>query len=596
MRLVFDIETDGLDPSVIHCIVAKDVDTKAVYRFYWGMIPDGAKLLSMAEELIGHNIVAYDMVVMRKFFPDLFGESLQCKLTDTLVLSRLLWPDRREKDFKLHREGRLIPKLIGSHSLKAWGQRLGDLKDSFGESTDWSEFSEEMLDYCEQDVELNYRLYQLCLKQECSQDAIDLEHDIHSICLKQTDNGFPLDEDKAVQLYSRLSTRRQDIYNELVDSFGQWWEGVGVITPKRDLRYKDVTRQSVWKDAPYTKIKRVTFNPASRFHIAQRLTHKYGWEPELFTETDEPRVDDKVLGSLEYPEAQLLAEYLLLQKRIGQIAEGNQAWLKLSKDGKLHGRVNTMGCVTSRCTHSNPNTGQVPSVNAKYGWECRELFHAPKGWLLMGCDVSGLELRTLAHYVSAWDEGKYADILLEGDIHQATADATGLSRNNAKTFQYALLYGGGDEKIGSIVGGGKKEGAALKRKYFKATPAIKKLRSAVQDKAKQGYIKGIDGRHVPIRHSHAALNSLLQSCGAILCKRWVVLFHDLLNKNGFVEGVDYQQVAYVHDEVQVLVREQVANDIGLLCIEAIRLSGQYYSIRLPLDGEYKVGANWAETH
>lgn len=595
MKLVFDIETDGLDPSKIHCIVAKDVDTKEVYDFGPDSISEGVHLLAKAKVLIGHNIMGYDIPVIKKLYP-FFKTYRSPAYVDTLVLSRLIWPDRKEKDFKLFREGKLEAPLIGRHSLESWGQRLGDKKGAFSKTTDWQEFSLEMLKYCIQDVELNYRFYLVCMNEKFSMSAILLEHKIHQICLQQTEHGFPLDEKKAVELYTKLSGRRQEIYDELVERFGQWWEAKGLVTPKRTLNYKSVERASVWANAPYTKIERVTFNPASRFHIAQRLTDKYGWEPEVFTETDEPKVDDKVLGSLEYPEAKLLSEYLLINKRIGQLAEGKQAWLKLSKDGKIHGRVTTMGAVTSRCTHQGPNTGQIPSVGAKYGTECRSLFYAPKGWKLMGCDVSGLELRVLAHYCHPWDEGKYGEILLNGDIHQVNADAIGLSRSAAKTFQYALLYGGGDEKIGSIVGGGKSEGRALKKKFFKATPAIEELRKAVQAKAKEGFIKGIDGRRVPIRHSHAALNTLLQSCGAILCKRWVVIFHEILKENGFVEGRDYKQVAFVHDEIQVLVKEELADDIGQLCIKAIELSGQYYKFRLPLTGEYKCGQNWAETH
>lgn len=595
MRLVFDIETDGLDPSVIHCIVAKDVDTKEVYKFYSDTLDEGARFLTEAKELIGHNIMDYDLRVMRKFYPDLY-EDLKCKVVDTLVLSRLIWPDRKEKDFVLFRKGVLHPQLIGRHSLEAWGYRIGHLKGKFAERTDWQEFSMEMLDYCELDVEVNYKLYRLMLQQPLSDDAVDLEHEIHAVCLKQTEYGFPFDEERAGKLYAKLSSRRQEIYDELVERFGQWWEDEGEVIPKRTVNYKSVERQSVWAAAPYTKVKLITFNPASRFHISKRLMERYNWQPTEYTDTGEPKVDDKVLGSLEYPEAKLLAEYLLLQKRLGQLAEGKQAWLKLSKDGKIHGRVTTMGAVTSRCTHQGPNTGQIPSVGAKYGTECRSLFYAPKGWKLMGCDVSGLELRVLAHYCHPWDGGKYGEILLNGDIHQVNADAIGLSRSGAKTFQYALLYGGGDEKIGSIVGGGKKEGRELKKKFFKATPAIEELRKAVQAKAKEGFIKGIDGRRVPIRHSHAALNTLLQSCGAILCKRWVVTFHKLLREQGYIEGRDYIQVAYVHDEVQVLVREEIADELGKLCVEAIKLSGQYYDFRIALDGEYNIGANWAETH
>ena len=208
----------------------------------------------------------------------------------------------------------------------------------------------------------------------------------------------------------------------------------------------------------------------------------------------------------------MLSEYLLLNKRIGQLATGKQAWLKMEKKGRLHGRVNHMGAVTSRCTHANPNMAQVPSVGAAFGVECRSLFHSPQGYSLLGADASGLELRCLAHYMAAYDGGSYASVVLEGDVHTTNQEAAGLpTRNNAKTFIYGFLYGAGDEKIGKIIGKGSTEGRRIKNKFLKKLPALKNLKDAVSLAAKErGWIKGLDGRIIPIRHSHAALNTLLQ--------------------------------------------------------------------------------------
>jgi DNA polymerase I-like protein with 3'-5' exonuclease and polymerase domains len=346
-----------------------------------------------------------------------------------------------------------------------------------------------------------------------------------------------------------------------------------------------------------TKIRRVTFNPSSRDHIAKKLK-ALGWKPKVFTETNQPKVDEAVLSSLPYPEAKLLCQYLLVEKRIGQLAEGRQSWLKLETDGRIHGQVTTMGAVTSRCTHQNPNMAQVPSIKAPYGKECRSLFYAPSGYVLMGCDVSGLELRCLAHFMARYDEGEYGRILLEEDIHTANQLAAGLpTRDNAKTFIYAFLYGAGDEKIGKIIGKGAREGKKLKEAFLSKTPALQKLREGVGKAAtERGHIKALDGRLMPIRHPHAALNTLLQGAGAIICKRWVVTFHQLLREHGFTDGIDYMQVAFVHDEIQVLVKENYADKIGEICIKAIKSAGEYYGIRIPLDGEYKFGRNWAETH
>ncbi len=587
MRLIFDLETNGLldKVSTIHCIVAYDPDTDTKYRFDPTQIKSGLSLLAEAEELIGHNIMAYDMKALEK----VCGFKYYGKLTDTLVLSRLIWSDLQERDFNAHRKGTLPSSLIGSHSLKAWGVRLGKHKGSFNETTDWKEYTPEMLDYCANDVDVTYELFKKIEEKEYSQDAIDLEHAIHAICLKQTEHGFPFDVRKAVELYAVLQDKREHLKRELEAAFGSWWEAEGEFVPK-------VTRGHYSAGCPMTKIRWVTFNPSSRDHIARKLMAK-GWKPKVFTETNQPKVDEAVLNTLPYPEAKLLCEYLLIEKRIGQLAEGRQSWLKLEKEGRIHGQVTTMGAVTSRCTHQNPNMAQVPSVKASYGKDCRSLFYAPEGYTLMGCDVSGLELRCLAHFMARYDDGAYGKILLEGDIHSANQEAAGLpTRDNAKTFIYAFLYGAGDEKIGKIIGKGAKEGKRLKEAFLAKTPALDKLKRGVQRAADRGFIRGLDGRHMPIRSSHAALNTLLQGAGAIICKRWVVTFHQLLKEHGLVDGVDYLQVAYVHDEVQVLVKKEHSELIGKLCIQAIKLAGEYYGFRLPLDGEYKFGANWAETH
>ena len=297
------------------------------------------------------------------------------------------------------------------------------------------------------------------------------------------------------------------------------------------------------------------------------------------------------------PEAALLVEYLTLNKRLGQIGNGKQAWLKAEKNGKLHGRVNPMGAVTSRCTHSNPNMAQVPSVGAPFGEECRALFTVPEGYSLLGADASGLELRCLAHYMSRHDGGKYGLEILEGDIHTANQKAAGLpERSQAKTFIYGFLYGAGDAKTGSIIGKGAKEGKAIKKKFLAKTPALAKLREAVNTAVEdKGWIKGLDGRVIPVRYPHAALNTLLQSAGAIICKRWYVEIVKALQANKYTEE-DVAIVAFIHDEVQIKVRKSLEDEIGMLVVRAMQETEQYYKFRCKLDAEYKYGRNWADTH
>jgi len=256
-----------------------------------------------------------------------------------------------------------------------------------------------------------------------------------------------------------------------------------------------------------------------------------------------------------------------------------------------------MGSITSRCSHSHPNTAQVPSIKAPYGKECRELFKTDPGFSLLGCDVSGLELRCLAHYMGRFDGGAYGKVLLEGDIHTANQEAAGLpSRDASKTFIYAFLYGAGDQKIGSILGKGASVGKKVKNQFLRKTPALKELRKAVQLKAKKGFLKGLDGRTIPVRSEHSALNTLFQSAGAIICKRWVVELHKLLQLEGYTYAQDYAQVAFVHDEIQMIVKEDYVRDIGNLAVKAIGVAGDAYNFRIPLTGEWTCGRNWAETH
>lgn len=571
MRLVFDIETNGLMPEVdtIHCIVAQDVDTKEVFEFRPHETSEGLALLKSADELIGHNIISYDIPVIEH----ITGVSFDKAITDTLVMSRLIYSNIKDKDFELSRKGKLESKLIGSHALKAWGQRLKNNKGDFGETSDWSTFSEEMLSYCRQDVLLNTQLFELMDKKNYSPVSLELEHKFATICARQEHDGFPFDEQKAAVLYAVLSGRRDEIERELQDTFEPT-----VIEMK-------------------TKTKTIPFNPSSRQQIADRLI-KRGWVPTVHTPTGEPKVDEKILEGIDMPEAKLISEYLMLIKRLGQLSEGKNAWLKLARGGKIHGRLNTNGAATGRTTASNPNLQQVPSTRAPWGKECRELFYAPAGWKLLGCDVSGLELRCLAHVMARYDGGSYAKVLLEGDIHTENARLAGLDRNQAKTMIYALNYGAGDAKLAAILGSeDAKDGKALRNKFMKRLPALKKLTDAVKSKAKeQGWIYGLDRRIIHVAAPFAALNYLLQGMGAVICKQWVVNFHELVREAGFVSGKDFIQVAYIHDELQILVRNENADAIGNICIDAIKKAGEDFSFRLPLTGEYGVGNTWADTH
>lgn len=613
---IFDLESDGLleDVSKVHCLVIKNLDAQEFDRYadlhcfrnIKGTIEDGLKRLMAADCLVGHNIIKYDIPVFQKLYPWFVID--QARVIDTLVLARLVYTNIKDIDSGLLKKGKLPGKLFGSFSLEAFGYRLGLMKgeyaaefkarmgDAYEKGMEWRNCSEEMIDYCVQDVVVTEALFIKLAAKEYPMTAITLEHQVAWLMAKQERNGFEFNEAKAGVLYAKLAQRRGELERELKEFFGSWEVRLPDFIPKRDNKTKGYKA-----GVPVPKFKTVEFNPSSRDHIADRLTNLYGWKPEEFTDGGKPKVDETVLGKLSCPPCKILTEYLLVAKRISQLAEGDQAWLKLVKRGKIHGSVNPNGAVTGRATHAYPNVAQVPASKSAYGHECRELFGIPLGWFaLVGADASGLELRCLAHFMAKYDGGSYSQVLLTGDIHTTNQEAAGLpSRDNAKTFIYAFLYGAGDAKIGSIVGGDAVAGKKLKKKFLKSLPALGKLVEAVQAAAKRGYLVGLDGRKLHVRSSHAALNTLLQSAGALVCKKWLVILEEELQARGLKHGWDgdYCFCAWVHDEVQIACRtEEVAKIVAELAPVCVTKAGEFFGFRCPLAGEAKTGAHWGETH
>ena len=569
---IFDLETDGLLDEVtqIHCLVLKNIETgEAIGYTGKGIWTEGIPKLEQADLIVGHNIIKYDIPVFKK----LGRFNPKGTVRDTLVCTRLIYADIKNSDFK---RNEFPKKLIGSHSLRAWGHRIGNYKDDYDGG--WEEYSDEMLSYCFQDVEVTATLWKKILKADYSEQSIQLEHEVAEIIFRQETAGFAFDTEAAGKLYTTLSARKLEIEEEL-----------GRHVPP-------------WKVELKTKTKLVPFNPASRDQCAKVLI-SHGWKPEVFTEAGKPKVDETTLSQITknvssdqlVPLAKLMTEYFLLIKRLGQLGDGSQAWLKVERAGRIHGSCNTNGAVTGRATHSFPNVAQVPSVGAPYGHECRSLFTASPGNKLVGIDVSGLELRCLAHYMARYDGGAYGETVVNGDIHTANQEAAGLAtRPQAKTFIYGFLYGAGAEKLGSIVGAGSKEGAKLKARFLKKIPALANLIDKVQEAAERGYLIGLDGRRVTVRSPHAALNTLLQSAGALICKQWMVEFDKALKEQGLDEACP--QVAWVHDEIQLDVKVGMEDDIGKLAVQSIERAGKHFNIRCELTGEYNVGNNWADTH
>lgn len=571
-QVVFDIEANGLKPTKVWVIVACDLSNRELQVFSGDTLQDFNAYIKDAE-VIGHNIIGYDIPVLERLLGTDFSS---CKVTDTLVLSRLTDPSRE-----------------GGHSLDSWGQRLGFAK---GEHNDWTTFSQDMVEYCKQDVRVNCKVYDALqgVLANFGSESIDLEHNVQNIINRQTETGWLLDQEHAFILLAKLKEKKYELEEMVHEKFIPLPTFVREITPK----YKKDGSLSVvglrfageqWGNyvQTFSRIDYPEFNLGSRQQIGRYLQY-FGWKPTKFTEKGQAIVDESVLATVtDIPEASMIAEYLMLQKRIAQV----QSWLDaVEDDGRVHGYVNSNGAVTGRMTHSSPNMAQVPSVSAEYGADCRACWTSPKGYKIVGMDASGLELRMLAHYMK--DEA-YTNEILTGDIHTANQLASGVdTRSQAKTFIYAFLYGAGDAKIGSIVGGTARDGKRLKEKFLTNTPSLRDLRERVSVASGRGYVLGLDRRRVYVRSEHAALNTLLQSAGAIVMKKALCL----LDEYATLWGLDYRFVGNIHDEIQTEVREDQAEQFGRLAVSCIEAAGQHYKLNCPLAGEYKIGDNWSETH
>lgn len=681
-RFIYDVETDGFLErlTTIHSLVMWDLDTQQLLSFRNDGNPDnlkrmeeGVRLLNEAEFRAGHNIIKFDEMALQKVYP-WFIPNKHGVTFDTLVAARLVFPSLIDGDKGRVARNVMPGRMMGLHSLEAWGYRLGMWKGEYSKLREdalkakheqaglepptpeeisdyvWGSWNQDMQDYCDQDVRVNAKLFGRINSFKYPYRAFWDEMDLAYLTNRIEINGFPFKVKEAGELYAELVGERARLSSDLITTFGSWVEPIGGpktpstsnsahgywgeaswvftagdregeplgpedLTPKgmptAFAKTQGVRRQ--FTGYPYQPIKIVTFNPTSRFHIAARLKVLHGWEPSEFTKDGEPKVDEEVLEGMTFPEAPLLIDYFTVSKRIGQLAEGKQAWLKHEKDGNIHGRYNTVGAVTRRATHSSPNIGQVPGVRkgadkkvlvgkaGGWGLECRQLFGAPEGWYQVGTDASGLELRCLAHYMSAWDGGAYAQLLLTGDVHTENQKAAGLpTRDAAKTFIYAFLYGAGDAKIGSIVGGDSARGKLLRSTFMQGLPALGNLVTAVKTKAKNlKKLTALDGGILSIRSDHSALNTLLQSAGALICKKWGVFLENELLRRGYKHGWDgdFAFMAWVHDEYQIAARtEELAHEIGEVSKWAIKEAERYFNFQCPLDIDYKVGKNWADCH
>jgi len=579
IKAVFDIETNGLNPSVIWCIAAQIVGSWEEPEFFDpSSVKDFPKWLSdnKVDTLVGHNIIGFDLPVLNKLLDFHWVGGIE----DTLVMSRLDNPSRE-----------------GGNSLESWGKRLFFPK---GDYDDWTNYSDEMKEYCIQDVKVTSRVYSMMIQQKLSSESLILEHQVATIINQQKINGWQFNTKEAINLLAEL---KQEMFNA-EDEVRKVFVPLPVWVPLNhplDKLYKGKFIDQVYSSRFQAQLDKGAefneegewghntyppFNLGSRQQIARYLIH-FGWEPTEYTEKGSVIVSETILEDIEFPEGKLIARYLMIQKRVAMVS----SWIDaVDVNERIHGHVNSCGAVTGRMTHSKPNLAQVPASYSPYGVECRKLFTVREGYKLVGCDASGLELRMLAHYM---DDKDYTGEILNGDIHTANQVASGLeSRDKAKTFIYAFLYGAGDGKIGEIVGGTSRDGKRLKKDFLDNTPALKDLRTRITKLSKKGTIDGLDGRKLHIRSSHAALNTLFQSAGAIVMKKALVLLDEYAKSY----KIDYQFVGNIHDEIQTEVVEEKAEFFGSLAVGSIIEAGKYFDMNCPLDGDFKIGNNWAETH
>ena len=541
-KAIVDIETDSFDATKIHCIVASSVSGKQ--KVWVGeecvQFADWSKQI---DQFIMHNGVSFDAPILNT----LTGSNIKLsQVRDTLIESQLYNPIRD-----------------GGHSLQAWGERLGYNK---GECNDFKTFNEDMLQYCIRDTELTRKLaHKLSAEGEMfSSRSYELERKVRAIVDQQEKNGFAFNIQKATVFLSQLEDEQHRLEKQAQEMFEP---------TKVELK---------------TKTKYIPFNIASRKQIAERLM-KRGWKPKKHTEKGNVIVSEDILSKLDMPEAQMFSRYFLLQKRTGLL----KSWIQeCQEDDRVRGRVMTLRTVTGRMAHNSPNMAQVPATYSPYGKECRELWTVsnPDTHVLMGTDASGLELRCLAHYM---EDPKFTREVLTGDVHTANQKMAGLeTRDQAKTFIYAFLYGAGASKIGKVVGAGAREGQILIDRFLQNLPALARLRKMVTEASGKGKVKALDGRLLHIRSSHASLNTLLQGAGAIICKEWLVQMDSLIRSS----GIDAKLVASVHDEYQFEVNKKDVDVLGDITKKAMKQTEESLDVGCPLDCEYKVGNTWAETH
>jgi DNA polymerase family A len=769
--LIWDIETDGLLKQLtrVHVLVIRDAETRETFVFRKrdaspalelhpvtnpgitvaveaeDNIADGVAMLEAAGQLVGHNIIAFDIPATRKCYPTFRPRGL---LRDSLPLVRVIMPDTSDIDFPMWREGRFPGKLIKSHSLDAWGYRTGARKGDYKAEMEklgknpWAGWNQDMEDYCVGDVDVTEVLWAAICKEMPPEQAVDEEHDIHDLCAVMERNGFPFDAAGALKLTEDLRSAYDLVAADAKAAFGPWYkpekkrrvfpewddpEGANkakyaedmnclesgaeptkrrkyhkhhpefgedmsrtwwadVFVPKKTMKVRlrqptgtctHTTRmagtlnpETGFMDGAYCKIVREEFNPGSRDQVIDRFEQVFDWVPNRhdFTENGNPEVNDAVLRALAkrkdkpIPIADKIAECFFLNKYIGQVSNGKKSWLKAydADTGCIHCYINVGGTVSGRCSHVNPNLGQVPACQERpvrqkdgtpnpqflsnsgqfidacfdftgkekveaplpgrigeYGWECRALFGVDPAWgWQVGVDLSGIEFRCLAELMLPFDDGELIEVIKSGqDIHAFNQMKTGIqSRNIIKRCLYGLMYGAGDYKLGitaddtltSDEGAAVALGRQIRAQIMEGLPALRLAIQKVTAEARCGYLIGLDGRKLKCRAEYAALNLRLQGNAALIAKKWMVLTERnalrrgwdhgwFSNSNGDGNG-DFVMMAFVHDEMQNAVRDELKFEFGQVSMDSALEVGRHFKFVCPIEAKAKYGHNWAECH
>lgn len=605
--------------------------------------------IAKADIRVAHNGSDFDERVGRKLKPWFAKACAHGTDLDTVLISRLLYPSIGKQGPNQHL---VPPKLRNSHSLEAWGYRLGCHKDTAFAAGDWQTWSPAMQAYMKRDIPPLIRLFKFLMGQKPSDRSVALEHDFARIIRRQEAWGFTFDASAAAELSAELQSKKLSLETELQDAYGEWWNASPEKTVKTSRSVKmtdfpDVTvrrfskagkalapyvgppKISYEEGAVFTPIERIQFNPLSRKHVQLVLKRDHNWVPKTFTPSGEAKVDDEVLRALPWPETKKLADLFFATKLLGYVSAGSKAWMttmhREADEFRQHGRVMTIGAGSFRCAHMDPNMGQVPTRDPDYGHRARALFTARKDFRLFGFDGSAMQLRLLAHYLFPYDGGAFAKVFDSGESpHAYTRDVIGtdimgegdIGKAKGKTTNYALVFGGGILRLGQIVIPNNPEAkqmatGRLVKERLNERFQLDTLKDALKTKVEERrYLVGLDGRKCPIAQPRNGLAFLLQMGEAVVMRLALVIMDNWLKEAGLKCGVlpsgllrplhdvDYEFAANVHDEAQADVCpdpevERIYRDCASRCVTE---AGRQLGVRCILKSDVKDGETWADTH